>query len=74
MSDPSVHFMGENSIVGAGGPIAAGAALASSVDESGEAAVTVFGDGALNQGAMHEALNFASALGLPLVFVCENNY
>jgi TPP-dependent pyruvate/acetoin dehydrogenase alpha subunit len=74
LSDPSVHFMGENSIVGAGGPIAAGAALASSVDGSGEVAVTAFGDGALNQGALHEALNFASALTLPLIFVCENNF
>lgn len=72
-SDPSVGFMGENSIVGAGVPIAAGAALASLVDDRGEVAVSVFGDGAMNQGAVHEAMNFASAKRLPVIFVCENN-
>ena len=73
LSDPTVHFMGENSIVGAGAPIAVGAALASSIDESEEVAITVFGDGAMNQGSVHEALNMAAAMQLPVVFVCENN-
>ncbi len=72
-SDPSVGFMGENSIVGAGAPIAVGAALASVVDDRGEVAIVVFGDGAMNQGSVHEALNMAAALGLPVLFVCENN-
>ncbi|GLY90295.1 thiamine pyrophosphate-dependent dehydrogenase E1 component subunit alpha [Actinoallomurus iriomotensis] len=66
-------FHGENSIVGAGAPIACGAALAGRFDGSGRAAVTVFGDGAMNQGAVHEAMNFAAAFDLPVVFVCENN-
>ncbi|GAA4490381.1 thiamine pyrophosphate-dependent dehydrogenase E1 component subunit alpha [Actinoallomurus oryzae] len=66
-------FHGENSIVGAGAPIACGAALAGRYDGSGRAAVTVFGDGAMNQGAVHEAMNFAAAFDLPVVFVCENN-
>ncbi|TWD75193.1 pyruvate dehydrogenase E1 component alpha subunit [Kribbella amoyensis] len=70
---PRYGFHGENSIVGAGAPIAVGAALAGKYDGSGRIAVTVFGDGALNQGATHEALNFAAAFKLGVVFVCENN-
>lgn len=66
-------FFGENSIVGAGAPIAVGAALAARYDGSGRVAVTVFGDGAMNQGAVPEAMNLAAALSLPVIFVCENN-
>jgi TPP-dependent pyruvate/acetoin dehydrogenase alpha subunit len=66
-------FMGENSIVGAGAPIANGAALAARFQGSDRVAVTVFGDGATNQGAVHEALNLAAAMKLPVIFVCENN-
>jgi pyruvate dehydrogenase E1 component alpha subunit len=66
-------FHGENSIVGAGAPLACGAALAGRYDGSGRVAVSVFGDGAMNQGAVHEALNFAAAFRLPVVFICENN-
>jgi pyruvate dehydrogenase E1 component alpha subunit len=71
---PEYGFHGENSIVGAGLPIAVGAALAGRFDGTGRVAVTVFGDGALNQGAAHEALNMAAAFRLPVVFFCENNY
>jgi pyruvate dehydrogenase E1 component alpha subunit len=73
-SAPRNDFYGENSIVGAGAPIAVGAALASQQDGSGRVALVDFGDGAMNQGAVHEALNFASVLKLPVVFVCENNH
>lgn len=66
-------FYGENSIVGAGAPIACGAALASQFAQDGSLALTAFGDGAINQGAIAEALNFAAYLRLPLIFVCENN-
>ncbi|WP_043643048.1 thiamine pyrophosphate-dependent dehydrogenase E1 component subunit alpha [Nocardioides alkalitolerans] len=72
-SAPQHGFHGENSIVGAGAPIAVGAALAGKYDGSRRAAMTVFGDGAINQGAVAEAMNFAAALGLGVVFVCENN-
>lgn len=74
LSAPSHGFMGENSIVGAGAPIACGAALAGRYDGSGRIAVTAFGDGAMNQGALLESLNFAAALKLPVIFVCENNH
>jgi 2-oxoisovalerate dehydrogenase E1 component len=67
------RFIGENSIVGAGGPIADGVALALSALKTGGVAIVSFGDGAMNQGALHEALVFATARKLPVVFVCENN-
>lgn len=72
-SAPEHGFYGENSIVGAGAPIAVGAALAAKFDDSGRVAVTVFGDGAMNQGGVTEAMNFAAAMDLPAIFVCENN-
>jgi 2-oxoisovalerate dehydrogenase E1 component len=71
LSAPTYGFVGENSIVGAGLPVANGIALAL----RGDAGVVVvsFGDGATNQGSAHEALVFAIARRLPVVFVCENN-
>jgi acetoin:2,6-dichlorophenolindophenol oxidoreductase subunit alpha len=59
-----------------GGSIAAatGAALAAKMQSRPpRVAVAFFGDGAANQGYFHECLNFAAVLGLPVVFVCENN-
>lgn len=70
---PWLGFVGENSIVGAGVPIAAGCALASVFLDTGRIAVVSFGDGAVNQGALHEGIAFAAARRLPVVLVCENN-
>jgi 2-oxoisovalerate dehydrogenase E1 component len=67
------RFVGENSIVGAGGPIANGVALALKELNTGGVAVVSFGDGAMNQGALHEAFVLAVARKLPVIFVCENN-
>ncbi len=66
-------FLGENSIVGGGVPMAAGAALAARHDGSGAVSIVSIGDGALSQGAAHEALNFAAVYSLPLIIVVENN-
>jgi TPP-dependent pyruvate/acetoin dehydrogenase alpha subunit len=66
-------FLGENSIVGAGVPIALGAALAADRDGDGAVSLVSIGDGALSQGAVHEALNFAAVWQLPLVVIVENN-
>jgi len=66
-------MLGANGIVGAGLPIACGAALTAKVTKSGRVVVAFFGDGAANIGAFHEALNLASVWKLPVVFVCENN-
>ena len=54
-------------------PIAAGAALASRYDGSGRVSLVAFGDGAMNQGAVHEAMNFAAVFDLGVIFLCENN-
>lgn len=70
---PQHGMYGENSIVGAGAPIACGAALAARFDGSGRVALAAFGEGAMNQGAVHEAMNFASAMTLPVIFLVENN-
>lgn len=73
MSAISYGVIGENSIVGGGMPIAVGSALRSSHLPDGAVTVVVIGDGSLNQGAVHEALNFAAVLRLPLVTIVENN-
>jgi pyruvate dehydrogenase E1 component alpha subunit len=73
IADISKGIIGANGIVGAGIPIAAGAAFAQKYRSTDGVAVAFFGDGASNRGTFHEALNMASALNLPAVFVCENN-
>jgi 2-oxoisovalerate dehydrogenase E1 component len=73
LSDPEIGFLGENSIVGAGVPIADGVALAGRVQNTGRVVVTSVGDGAMNQGATTEGMIFAAAQRLPVIFICENN-
>jgi acetoin:2,6-dichlorophenolindophenol oxidoreductase subunit alpha len=73
IADVELGMLGANGIVGAGLPLAIGAALSSKYRKSGQAAVAFFSDGALNQGTFHESLNIASLWKLPVVFVCENN-
>ena len=68
-----LRSLGANGIVGAGIPIAAGAALASKVWGDTNVTVCFFGDSASNQGTFHEAINMAAAWKLPVVFLCENN-
>jgi pyruvate dehydrogenase E1 component alpha subunit len=71
--DLDLGMLGANGIVGAGAPIAVGAAFADKYRGDGNVAVAFFGDGATNIGAFHEAANMACALQLPIVFACENN-
>ncbi len=71
--DLELNMLGANGIVGAGAPIAVGAAFANKYRGNDTVAVVFFGDGATNIGAFHEAANMAAALKLPAVFVCENN-
>lgn len=66
-------FMGSVPIVGATIPIAVGAALALKMDGGQSIAVAYFGDGATEEGVLHESLNLAAIYGLPVLFVCENN-
>jgi TPP-dependent pyruvate/acetoin dehydrogenase alpha subunit len=73
VADPSVGILGANAIVGAGIPLATGAALSSRLLGQERVAVSFFGEGAVNQGAFHEAVNLAAIWSLPVIFVCENN-
>ena len=73
IADFSVGMLGANGIVGAGLPIATGAALAAKMEGGDGVAVCFFGDGASNEGAFHSSLNLASIWKLPVIFVCENN-
>jgi TPP-dependent pyruvate/acetoin dehydrogenase alpha subunit len=73
LADPSLGILGANGIVGAGIPIAVGAALAAKTRATDEVAVAFFGEGAVHCGAFHEALVLAVAWQVPIVFVCENN-
>ena len=70
--DPSVKFSATG-IVGAGVPVALGHAYAATLKKNGAIAVAVVGDGAVNTGAFHEAMNMAGAMSLPLVVLVENN-
>ena len=73
ITDLEIGFLGANGIVGAGIPIATGAAFSAKKKGTSQVSVTFFGDGATNQGVFHEALNLASIWKLPVIFVCENN-
>ena len=73
IADLDKGMLGANGIVGAGIPLATGAALTAKLKKSGGVAVAFFGDGASNQGAFHESLNLASIWKLPAVYVVENN-
>lgn len=73
MADLSKGMIGANGIVGAGVPLVAGAALKSRVLGIDRVGVSFFGDGAFNQGATLETMNFAKVLKLPMVFVLEDN-
>ncbi len=73
IADPRMGILGANGIVGAGLPIAVGAALAGRIRGEQDVVVAFFGDGASAQGYFHEAVNLASLWRLPVVFFCENN-
>jgi pyruvate dehydrogenase E1 component alpha subunit len=73
IADVTKGNLGANAIVGAGVPIAAGAALAAKLRGEDKVAVTFFGDGASNQGVTLESFNLASVWKLPIIFICENN-
>ena len=73
ISDMEIGMLGANGIVGGGAPIAMGAAFANRYLGSSRVAVSFFGDGASNEGSLHEAANMAALWRLPCIFVCENN-
>ena len=72
--DPSVGMMGTSAVVATGVSNAVGAALALKMQRSKAIVVCFFGEGATDEGAWHESMNFASLKKLPILFVCENNF
>jgi pyruvate dehydrogenase E1 component alpha subunit len=73
IADTSVGMLGATGIVGAGTPLALGAALSAQKRRTRQVAMAFFGDGAMGQGTVYECLNMATIWKLPLIFVCENN-
>lgn len=67
-------ILGTNAIVGGGIPLTTGAAYAEKHKQSGNVVVCFFGDGAVNQGAFHEACNLAGIWNLPIIYFIENNF
>lgn len=72
--DTSVGMMGTSAVVATGISNAVGAALALKMQRSKAIVVCFFGEGATDEGAWHESMNFASLKNLPILFVCENNF
>ena len=73
LSSPDHAFMGENSIVGGGLPMTLGLAMAHQRRATGLIPAVSIGDGAMNQGNVHESLNMGSVLGIPFIVIVENN-
>lgn len=73
LADMDLGLLGSFAIVGAGVPVAVGAAISAQLEGRGQVAMTFFGDGSTNIGAFHEAMNLAAVWKLPVIFVCENN-
>ena len=73
IADFSLNNIGATGIVGAGIPIATGAAFAIKYMRRKEIVLCFFGDGAANEGTFYESLNMASIWNLPIIFMCENN-
>jgi pyruvate dehydrogenase E1 component alpha subunit len=73
MFDKEVGFMGGHGIVGAQVPMGAGIAFAEKYNKTGKLCICYMGDGAVRQGALHEAFNMAMLWKLPVIFVVENN-
>lgn len=73
LTAPEVGFMGSSAVVASTIPHAIGAALAAERLKKQQTIITVFGDGATEEGVYHECLNFVNLHRLPVIFICENN-
>ena len=73
IADFSSHNLGANGIVGGGIPHSLGVGLAIQMQGLDQICISIFGDGASNEGVFHETLNMAALWKLPVLYVCENN-
>ena len=73
LRDAQIGVIGTNAIVAGGVPLATGAAFAAKYSKSDDVVVCFLGDGAINQGAFHEAANLAGVWNLPIIYFIENN-
>ncbi|MBT8446105.1 MAG: thiamine pyrophosphate-dependent dehydrogenase E1 component subunit alpha [Gammaproteobacteria bacterium] len=73
LTDMELGLIGSFAIVGAGLPVAVGAAISARQRGQGQLAITYFGDGSTNIGGFHESMNLAAVWKLPVIFICENN-
>jgi pyruvate dehydrogenase E1 component alpha subunit len=73
IADQERNNLGANAIVGGSAGIATGAALSAKMRGTDQVTVCFFGDGALGQGLLYEAMNMAALWKLPVIYVCENN-
>jgi pyruvate dehydrogenase E1 component alpha subunit len=73
IADFNIGMLGATAVVGAGLPIAVGAALSAQLRKTDQVVACFFGEGASNQGTFHESINLAATWKLPVIFVCENN-
>jgi len=73
IADFDKGMLGANGIVGAGGPLAVGAALSAKLDGKGKVGVCFSGEGSINQGAVFEAMNMAKVINAPAIFIIEIN-
>lgn len=73
LGDPDAGMIPAIAIVAGGVSVVSGMGLAFKLQKSGQVAACFFGEGATNEGAFHEGVNFAAVQSLPIVYVCENN-
>ena len=73
IADVESNNLGANGIVGGGISLAVGVGLALQMQRKPEIVLSIFGDGAVNEGIFHESLNMAALWDLPVLFLCENN-
>src|SRR5690606_25147843 len=73
LGDPDVGMIPAIAIVAGGISVVTGMGLAYKMQQTGQVALCFFGEGATNEGAFHEGVNFAAVQKLPIVYLCENN-